>query len=858
MGINTVTHLFKPSQRTIAKDLTIGLVLVVLLVSTIALLIAYGISAHKAKADLEIKADEYIAFIKDTLVLPIWNYDFETIEAVCQTYLQNELITGIDVSDHRQRIRVDVQKEGVSPSVVRTARLFHHQIPIGTVKISLTNSYLSRFNRQLFWSFALTIITNLAMLLIMTGILLRTALKRPLDHLNLIVSAYAAGQHHSFSKDVPHSELRPLVRTLDEMGQKIQLQIATIQRAEKKYRGIFENAIEGIYQTTPDGRILSANPAFAQILGYTSPEALMGAIAHIGTQHWVDPDHRKAFMALTLKEKWVSEFETRMVRRDGTMIWVSINARPVHDAHGQLHHFEGMVQDITQRKATEAQLQRLSTAVEQVADNIFITNDRGLIAYANPAFGTTTGYGGDELVDREPAELAADPHEAEIYAEIWRSISTGAVWTGLITNRRKDGAKYIVEATASPIRSRSGRLLGYVAVNRDVTDKIRYENQLRQSQKMEAIGTLAGGIAHDFNNILGVIIGCSELVMDSLPENHINRRDLEKVIQAGLQAKDLVRQILTFSRQAESALKPLILKPFIKEVVKFLQAALPATTELQLRMEAEDTTVLADPTQIQQILLNLCTNAAHAMQPAGGTIEVLLNEVVLDAEAAARLGDLNPGTYLNLNVMDSGHGMAPEVMDRIFDPFFTTKKVGEGTGLGLSVVHGIVKKHAGAIIVKSKPQQGTCFEILLPRLDHAGIDVTSDIAEEPPGGTERILLVEDEAVLSNILQRILSGLGYRIRTFSDSRKALEYFENHSGGEDLALLDHNMPGITGIELTRRIRARHPRLPVILYTGMSEKHLEEDAAHAGVQQLLVKPLNRLQLAIAIRTVLDDTRR
>jgi two-component system cell cycle sensor histidine kinase/response regulator CckA len=850
-----MTSLFKKSQRTISKDLTVGLILVVLLASTVSLLTAYRISSRKTRADLEVKADEYIAFIKDTLVLPIWNYDFETIDAVCQTYLQNELITGINVIDHRQHIRVDVQKKNMVPSVVRTVQLFHHDIPIGTVKISLTNSYLSKFNRQLFWSFAMTILVNLTMLLIMTGIMLRMALKRPLDRLNSIVNAYAAGQYHSFSKDVPHSELRPLVKTLDDMGKKIQLQISAIQQAEKKYRGIFENAIEGIYQTTPDGHVLSANPAFAQILGYPGPEALIQSIADIGAQHWVDPGRRKAFVTMIQKEKLITEFESRMHRRDGSVIWVSINARAVEDANGRLLHFEGMVQDISHRKVTEAQLRRLSTAVEQVADNIFITNDRCQIAYANPAFVNTTGYKKEELIDQNPAILAADSSESAVYAQIWESVSKGVGWTGLITNRRKKGEKYIVETTASPIKSKSERLLGYVAVNRDVTEKIRFEDQLRQSQKMEAIGTLAGGIAHDFNNILGVIIGCSELAMDNLAQDHPNRADLEKVLQSGLQAKDLVRQILTFSRQAEGALKPLILKPFIKEAVKFLQATLPATINLQMRIKAENTTVLADPTQIQQILMNLCTNAAHALQPAGGVIEITMEEVQLNAETASHLSDIKPGPYLNLSVRDSGCGIAPEIIHRIFDPFFTTKKVGEGTGLGLSMVHGIVKKHAGAVLVKSEPGTGTCFEILLPRLDHAGFTVTMDQGSEPPGGTERVVLVEDEPVLAEILQRILSGLGYQVKTFMDSQKALDYFEQAAAVGDLALVDHNMPGVTGIELIRGLRTRYPGLPVILYTGINEALLEQEAARVNVRQLLIKPLNRLQLAFAIRKVLDE---
>jgi two-component system, cell cycle sensor histidine kinase and response regulator CckA len=843
------------SKRSISRDLTIGLILVVMIVSTIALITAYVISSKKAAAELNAKADEYIAFLKNTLILPIWNYDFDTIDAVCRTYLQNELITGVYVADHRGQIKVEMAKAQIEPSILRSATLTHHGIPIATVKISLAPGYLTKFNRQLFWSFALTILINLAMLLIMTGFMLRMALKRPLDRLNLIVDDYAEGRQPSFNQDIHHVEFRPLVNTLDAMGQKIERQVSVIRKAEQKYRGIFENAVEGIYQSTPSGRILSANPAYASILGYKTPEALLTAVEDIGTSHWVDPDHRKTFVRQIEADKVVSGFETRFRRRDGRIIWVAINARPIYDSDGSLHHFEGMVQDIDQRKKAQAQLLRLSTAVEQVADIIFITDDQGHLAYVNPAFEKCTGYRSKEIVGLKPDILAADDQVAAVYKEIWETVSKEMVWTGRLTNKRHNGEFFIVDTIVSPIKSGSGRFLGYAAVNRDVTDKVKFENQLRQAQKMEAIGTLAGGIAHDFNNILGVIIGCSELAMDNLPPDHITKTDMEKVLDAGLRAKSLVRQILTFSRQTESAQKPLILQPFVKEVARFLQTTLPDTVDIHLAVAAPGKAILADPTEIQQILMNLCTNAAQAMAPEGGDIHLSLEAVEIDAKAAARITEINPGNYLKLTVADRGDGIPEDIMDRIFDPFFTTKRVGEGTGLGLSVVHGIVKKYAGAIQVESAAGQGTTFQVMLPCLDHPEFEVVSESASEPPGGNEKILLVENEAVLSGIIQRILSGLGYDVKSFGNSEKAFIYFQENAASFDLVLADQHMRPMDGIGLTKRVRAVRASIPVILYSGMSDRLLGERAEKAGVQRLLAKPLNRLELAFEVRRVLDE---
>jgi PAS domain S-box-containing protein len=721
------------AQRSISKDLTIGLILVIIIVSSFALLVAYYTSKQKAEAELQAKAEEYTDYIKNTLVLPLWNYDFETIQAVCHAYLQNDLIVGIQVKDPRNLVNVNMVKENVHPTVVRTVDLSHFGLPVGQARISLAYGYLTRLNRQLFWSFALVILTNLVSLLVLTGIILRLSLKRPLIRLNEIVGSYAAGEYHPSMQDVTHIELQPLVSTLNQMGNRIENHLSAIRKAEKKYRSIFENALEGIYQTTLDGRILSANPAFARILGYDTPEQLMGQIDDIGEQHWKNPDERQEMVRQLLAHGTVTAYETRMVRRDGQLIWVQINGRPVHDASGNLLHLEGMVQDITEKR--------------------------------------------------------------------------------------------------------------------------HLENQIRQTQKMEAIGTLAGGIAHDFNNILGVIIGCTELAMDGITKDGKTAGDMERVLDASLRAKALVRQILTFSRQSESEFKPLIVSPFLKEVVKFLQTTLPASTKVRLAPGSDNFTILADPTQLQQILLNLCTNAAHALSPDGGVIDISLSEQVVTSQENMPTTDLATGAYVHMVVADNGRGIAPEYLHRVFDPFFTTKKIGEGTGLGLSVVHGIVKSHGGAVYAESDPGRGTTMHVFLPSLKHPGFEPAPESNVVPPEGSEKVFLVEDEPVLADILRRILEGLGYQVKLHTSAEEAWRFFEGHPDRYDLALLDHSMSAVTGIELAARMNRLQPELPIILFTGMNIELLRQDAEKAGVRSLINKPLNRIDLALAIRKVLDE---
>jgi len=719
--------------RSISRDLTIGLILVVLVVSSIALLVAYYTSKQKAETELQAKAEEYTAFIKDTLVLPLWNYDFETIEAVCRTYLQNDLITGIRVNDLRNQININMVKEETVPTVIRTVDLARHGLPVGKVSISLTYGYLNRLNRQLFASFALVILINLAVLVVLTGIMLRMSLKRPLSRLNEIVGFFAAGEYHPPMEDVTHSELQPLVDTLDQMGRKIERQLSTIQKAERKYRSIFENAQEGIYQSTLEGRILSANPAFARILGYESADQLIAQIEDIAEQHWVNSGERQDMVRKLMTGGIVTALETQMVRRDGHSIRVLINGRPVYNTSGNLLYLEGMVQDIT--------------------------------------------------------------------------------------------------------------------------EKVRFEDQMRQTQKMEAIGTLAGGIAHDFNNMLGVIIGCSELAIDQVPKGSKAAADMAQVLDTGLRAKQLVRQILTFSRQGESEFKPLLVRPFLKEVVKFLQTTLPANIDLQFSPGPDNCTILADPIQLQQVLLNLCTNSAHALSPEGGKISVSLSRQTISISQDGPAPDLRPGFYVNLAVRDNGAGIARENLHRVFDPFFTTKKVGEGTGLGLSVVHGIVKNHGGLVYAESKPDSGTVMQVLFPSLEHPGFEPVPESTVAAPEGTEAIMLVEDQCILADILRRILAGLGYQVKAYTGPEQAWLHFENNTERYHLVLLDHNMPGLTGIDLAARIHNVRPGLPVILFTGIGIDQLRSEAQKAGVRTIINKPLNRIELALAIRKVLDE---
>jgi signal transduction histidine kinase len=379
------------------------------------------------------------------------------------------------------------------------------------------------------------------------------------------------------------------------------------------------------------------------------------------------------------------------------------------------------------------------------------------------------------------------------------------------------------------------------------------EMQLRQSQKMEAIGTLAGGIAHDFNNILSIILGNTELVRAATPQWDETREHLDKVLTASNRAKEMINQLLSFTRKTESERIPIELKTIIRESMKLLRASLPAKIVIRQQLPNTSFIVEGDSTQIHQIMINLCTNAAHALDPTGGVLEVNLESVSLDS-AAAGVHGLEPGPFVMLSVSDTGHGIDPTIRERIFDPYFTTKGPGEGTGMGLAVVHGIVKNHGGAIEVTSEPNVKTEFRVFLPVVEAEAVQTIAAAEEALPTGEERILLVDDEEMVADIVRQMVSKLGYRVDAFTDSRTALQTFRQYPDRFDLILTDMTMPNLTGKQLAEEVKAVRLDIPIILCSGHQDEFDTADACNIGITEFARKPLSMQQLAQIIRRVLD----
>jgi PAS domain S-box-containing protein len=505
-----------------------------------------------------------------------------------------------------------------------------------------------------------------------------------------------------------------------------------VAEAEAKYRGIFENALMGIFQSTPEGRLLSLNMAFARILGYDCPEEVLNSVSDISRQIYVNPDRRSELLRLIEENEMVQDFEVQFFKKDKSSAWITLNMRAVRDANGKIIHMDGIAEDITESK--------------------------------------------------------------------------------------------------------------------------RLASQLNQAQKMEAIGTLAGGIAHDFNNMLMPIIGYCELSLNAVPQGSRLHHNIEQILLSGNRARDLVKQILTFSRKREQERRPVQVSLLVKETLKLLRSSLPSTIEIRKDIDAGaiDGTTMADPTQIHQVLMNLCTNAAHAMGNKGGVLSISLKGVDINSAAISGLPDLAPGSYLKLSVADTGHGMDEAVRQRIFDPYFTTKGPSKGTGLGLSLVYGIITSLSGGIAVFSVPGQGTTFDVYFPRTKTLQAPMVEAL-EPLPTGKGLILVVDDEQSIVDMLKQMLESLGYDVAARYSSSDALQAFGSRADSFDLVISDMTMPNMTGIVLAREILKIRPDTPIILCTGFSEGVDENRAKLLGIKEFLMKPVALRDLATTVKKIL-----
>jgi len=588
----------------------------------------------------------------------------------------------------------------------------------------------------------------------------------------------------------------------------------------------------------------------------------------------------RALGALTIYSKYpdpFSESEVRLLTELAGDIAYGVTTLRLRAAHARAEEalrasHEGLEVKVRERTAElKSEKDRLQTLIDSLADEVWVCDAAGKLVLANRAAMSIVGRPDWSVAGDNPSspdyaaamERAGTAKKPVIEASLRRSLAGETLRDiEVAITQGGTGTRLVRQVTSSPMRDESGRITGAVAVVRDVTERIRLEEEirkreehLRRVQRMEALGTLAGGIAHDFNNVLATIVINTELALLDADERGRACNNLSLVLKAATRGRDLARQIITFSRRSEQNLKPVKISPLVREALKFLRSSLPANIEIRESLDAASDVVRSDPSQIHQILMNFCTNAAHAMRQKGGILSVELTSLDVDQAAAVDFPGLTPGPFLRLRVSDTGHGMTPEILERVFDPFFTTKGPGEGSGMGLSVVHSIVKACGGAVFAASEAGSGSSFAVFLPRLT---VEVKPEKAAEETslGSGERILLVEDEDTQRESLVRMLERLGYGVTDLSDGAAALEEFRRDPQAYDLVITDQSMPKMSGSELAEAVLAERNDLPVILCTGFSDAVDGKIARAKGVREFVVKPFTLAEISKTIRRALAGT--
>jgi PAS domain S-box-containing protein len=849
----------EPGKRTsLRTDFTYALFMVLgitcIVVTVIDCYMVYVRNTRMLGKNAEITMEKAV----EILAQPLWYYDVAFVRKFADILANDRSLVHVSVFDEQGKTLVSHDRQREAPVTERIRweldrTVVYNGKSIGRIVMTFTNSDVWALTQQMIFSDLAIMFSALFAVVGTTWIFLNRQILKPLGVMETAFHQISAGNYSRRVSLRKKNELSVIADEFNIMVEQVALRDSKIRESETNYRNLVEGTTDIIFRTNLDGQLVYMNRNFEKWTGFQVADFLGKPFIQLLASGYPTDSFEKLKQGAL--EGQTNLYEIQLIKRDGSLTHMELNITIQRDFHDAPMGAMGIARDITRRKHSEEELRKYEQMVAASSDCMWLVDEAFAIQAVNEAYLVANQRDRSQLINRPAAEVMGESLFEEHVKPHLKQCLTGEsvrhhAWVRL-SNR---GLRFI-DFTFYPSFDGDNTVSGVVVNERDLTEQKALETRLQQSQKMEAIGTLAGGIAHDFNNILGGIIGYAEMIdMFDVEENDRVAIRIGHILKGANRARELVDQILTFSRHAEQEKSVLKLTPIVKESLKFLRASIPSTIRIEEAIDCPNDVVVANATQMHQILMNLCTNASYAMQEGGGTLTVALSEVMVDVDQARGLSGILPGPHLQLSITDTGPGIEPEVIERIFDPFFTTKKTGDGTGMGLAVVHGIVKNFNGVVTVTSSPGEGTAFHVLLP----AGSEGSSEEKEATrvvvPKGKGKILFVDDEEVLVGFSSEILSHLGYDVVSETSSVRAWRLFMEDPDGFDLVITDQTMPEMTGYDLAREILAVKPGLPVVLCTGFSSPQLEEEARAAGIRSFMKKPIGARQLADLVSRMIN----
>lgn len=628
---------------------------------------------------------------------------------------------------------------------------------------------------------------------------------------------------------------------------------ADLRESELKFRQLAENIKDVFVLRTPDNKILYLSPSFETVFQRKREVLYKNPTEHL---KWVHPEDLKmledAYMTAKQNRDFNLSVQHRMILPDGSVRWVWSREHPVINDLGVLTRFVTIISDITEQVIAEEEKWKLAVAVNQLSEMVIIANSKLFVEYVNKAYEKSTGFAKSDIAGKKPEY--SEFSDIDFERRITNLLVSGNQWSGNLRCIRKDKTIFIQRTSITPIFNSAGEIQNFVFIGHDITQELQLQERLRQSQKLEAMGTLAGGIAHDFNNLLTPIQGYALLLKDEFQPNTQTHSDIEQILSASERAKELVNQILTFSRKVDVDYKPIDIRPLIKEVSRLVKTTIPAGIKFMVNLPEHPLTVLGDKTQLQQVLINLITNSIHATESSGTKIDVSGSIISFEESGLESNPIYESGQqFVRLSISDNGCGMSPELKSRVFEPFFSTRPKGKGTGLGLSIVHGIVKSMSGEISIYSEENIGTSINLYFPVAK--GNEVVDVVSEEEiiNGFGQNIVLVDDDIPVLNLTTRILTNLNYKVQAFTNPQEAISFLENEDNLADLIISDYTMPGMDGFSFLAEAGKVRPEIHAVIISGLAAS-LSRNTKTENIVDFIAKPFSTHQLGKVVAKALN----